>query len=157
MNPQVSPDFYNPNHTFMGCNALILFGEANDQALSYIRDGNTDSYPYRVDFAGGKREDGESPFDTLRRETIEEFGIDIRDARIEYTAQYTSLLNPSFLGWFAVARAKQSLAAEVKFGDEGLCEHISSLHELSEHPLLIPRRREQIQDYLTHTQVDVPI
>jgi 8-oxo-dGTP diphosphatase len=148
MNSLISPEFYNPNQTFMGCTGLILFGEGSDQALSFFRDGNTTNYPYHVDFSGGGRNEGESPFDTFRRETDEEFGIDIAEARIEHAMQYPSLLNSRVLGWFAVARVESSLASQIVFGNEGLEYQITSLDALYNHPLLIPRRRIQIENYL---------
>jgi 8-oxo-dGTP diphosphatase len=152
MNSLVSPDFYNPNQDFMGTNGLVLFGDGYDQALSYFRDGRPNSYPYAVDLAGGGCNEGESPFDTFRRETEEEFGITVNKEQIDYAVSGPSLTRQGVLGWFTVARVHESLVSEIVFSDEGLCEQVTSLSELLDHPLLIPRRRQQIQSYLTEPE-----
>lgn len=141
----IHPDFDNTHHNFVGTNGLVLVGS---DALSYIRDNNTTSYPHGVDLAGGQRELDESPFETFRRELHEEFGLNVARSQIVYARQYPGLVEPSKIGYFVVAQLDKRAKNWIRFGDEGENYQITTVDELLAHPALIPRRKQQIEAYL---------
>jgi 8-oxo-dGTP diphosphatase len=145
------PELHNRRRPFVGTTGLIYFGDAF--VLSYTRDGNTRSYPYHRDLAGGARDNNESPFGTFRRELDEEFGLGIAPDQIIYTRQYPGLVEPAKIGYFVVGVLPESEIENISFGDEGLTHHVTSLHNLVTDPMLIPRRKDQIETYLASTSL----
>ncbi len=141
--------FFDRQQEFVGTSGLVIFGE--DRVLSYLRDGNTDSYPHCVDLAGGGREADESPYDTFNRELREEFDLSVSPEQIVYALRGPSLISPARMGWFVVAKLQVTAAEQINFGNEGSGYQITSLQELLASPLLIPQRKQKIQEYLSIT------
>lgn len=140
------PELHNRSQDFAGTTGLVLLGE--DTALSYTRDGETDSYPHHVDLAGGGRQGQETPFQTFRRELGEEFALEVTAAQIVYAKRYRALIDASRMGYFVVAKLPAAATEQITFGDEGSGYQLTTLPELLAMPNLIPRRKQQIQTYL---------
>lgn len=139
-------------HDFAGTTGLIYFGAKT--VLSYVRDGNTPSYPYHVDLIGGGRElnasgVGETPFETWRRECQEEIGLDTDPTQIIYAKQWESLIDPARIGYFVVVQFQPEAVRDIRFGSEGLHHQLTSERNLLADPRLIRRRKEQIKTYLS--------
>lgn len=145
------PELHNRHRPFVGTTGLIYFGDS--LVLSYTRDGNTNSYPFHRDLAGGTRDGTESPFGTFRRELDEEFGLGIAPEQIAYRREYPGLLEPAKIGYFVVGVLPESEIDNIVFGDEGLTHHVTSLDHLLTDPMLIPRRKEQIETFLAYTSL----
>lgn len=141
------PELRNKRQDFVGTTGLIYFGQS--LVLSYTRDHNTNSYPGHRDLAGGGREGPkETPFCTFARELDEEFDLGINIDQIVYAKQYPGLVEPQKVGYFVVGCLDESEIDNIRFGDEGLTYHVSTVGELLANPLLIPRRKLQVELFL---------
>jgi len=137
-----------PDQLYAGAKGLIIFG--GSLVLSYVRDGNTTSFPHYVDLPGGGRELGETPFETFQRETKEEFDLDIRRSDISFGMSYPSMTDPTVPGYFLVANKPLSAQADIHFGDEGEYYQVTTLDKLLAEPLLVPFLHDKVELYLAH-------
>lgn len=83
------PTYSNKNHIHVTC-AII---EENGRVLAAQR-GRETSLPLKWEFPGGKIRSGESPEDCLRRELVEELGVEVEVCRslAPATHEYTELV-----------------------------------------------------------------
>ena len=81
---------------FNGAKAAVFIGE---DLLVYQRDYGV-PYPGYWDFPGGGREGDETPEDCLRRETYEEFGIDVPPDAIVWRRSFPAMIGRTGRGWF---------------------------------------------------------
>ena len=95
---------------FNGAKCALFVG---DRLLCILRDTGDIPWANWWDFPGGGREGDETPFETLRREVMEEVGITIsvEDVVWSYHAPQADRVS-----WFFVVKLA---VAEVTFGNEG--------------------------------------
>lgn len=113
----IHEDTFKKETNFQGAKGLVFVGE---KIIIFRRDTNTNNYPLMLDLPGGGREEGESPFDTFKRETMEEFGLEINEQDITFSREAESVLFPDRKSFFLVARPKDIKEEKITFGDEGL-------------------------------------
>ena len=101
---------------FSGAKGIIFLG---DKILVYRRDNKTRNFPLCIDLPGGGREGDESPFDTLRREVMEEFGIKITINEIVSSFRQDSNVNPGTKAFFFVVKILDIETKDIVFGNEG--------------------------------------
>lgn len=67
----------------------------NGKVLTILRDNIPNiPYPNMWDLAGGGRENEESPYETMRREVLEELNIDIPKSNVVWVKHYESVTKP---------------------------------------------------------------
>lgn len=101
----------------LGTKALIYIG---DLLLICRRDDKAPTAPLLLDLPGGTTENGETPFLTLQRETMEEFGLSVSEKDIVYAEPMKSTFESGKRDWFAVVKLPKSAENEIVFGGEGL-------------------------------------
>lgn len=140
----IDQKIFNKDRNFHGVKGLVFIG---DKILTYRRDTNTKSFPLHIDLPGGGKEEGESPFDTFKRETKEEFGIEINSDNVKYAKQYMSAMDATKESYFIVANsnAKEN---DIIFGDEGLEPMLITPDEYLKLNDAIKRQQDKVVDYL---------
>ena len=102
---------------FHGCKAAVFIGE---RLLTILRDDKPDiPYPNMWDLPGGGREADESPLDTVRREIMEELGLDVPEDAFTWARLYPAHYEPDAKVWFFVAGMPIGTERNVVFGNEG--------------------------------------
>lgn len=150
----VTPEIDQAGMEFAGAKGLVVFGGA--LVLSYVRDGNTTSYPYYRDLVGGGREDGETPFETFQRELEEEFALKITRSEISFAMPYASMLDPSIPGYFLVADKPIASINDIRFGEEGETYQVTTMSNLMADERLIPFLRDKVDLYLYRSGLQYP-
>ena len=84
---------------FSGVKGLIYI---KNMLIVYRRDNKTNMYPLCIDLPGGGREEGESPFETFKREVMEEFGVIISEKEIVSSFRQNSHQNPGTKSFFLI-------------------------------------------------------
>ncbi len=110
-------DFFKDSRLNSGAKGLVFI---DDKILIYRRDGNTRKHPFKLDIPGGKSESGETPFETFKRETKEEFDLDISEQQIGYTKRYTGISSRGAYIWFVVAHLSKGVEEYIRMNDEGV-------------------------------------
>jgi 8-oxo-dGTP diphosphatase len=109
-------DFFRFDPLSAGVKGLVYIG---DDILVYRRDTKTNLFPLYIDVPGGGPKDGETPFDTFRREVKEEFGLDVVPEDIVYVRCYDGVFEIGKHSYFPVAKLPREAKNQIKFGDEG--------------------------------------
>ena len=130
---------------FNGAKGLIFLG---NQIVVCRRDMNTKKFPGCLDMIGGGREDGESPFDTFKREVREEVGLDIGADDIDFSCPFQSFDDPTKILFFFVTKPLQFTKADIRFGDEGTEWLLMTVEEYLNSVDAIPRQRERVRRFL---------
>jgi len=142
----VMSDLFKYDSKTGGSKGLVFIGE---KTLVYKRDGNTKNYPFCIDLPGGGPEPNETPFETFKREVMEEFGLDIEPEQIVYYKKYPSRLEPGKVAYFPVARLSGAEEKNIRFGNEGLEYLLVSLDELLQfNDFAWPYMKDRVRDYL---------
>lgn len=130
---------------FNGAKGLVFIG---NKILTYRRDNKTSSSPFHIDLPGGGREGEESPFDTFRRETKEEFGIYIEKDEIVFSCTVPSLIDPTKNSYFIVAKTLRFKSEDIVFGNEGIEWILMTPEEFIKRPDGIERQQKRVEGYL---------
>lgn len=130
---------------FNGAKGLIFIG---DKILVYRRDEKTKNFPLCIDLPGGGREDDESPFETLKRETKEEFGLILEEEDICFSIKFKNLINPDTDSYFMVTKPLRSNEDEIIFGDEGVEWMLMTPEEFIIRKDGIKGQQERVKEYL---------
>lgn len=109
-------EFFTYDPLTAGSKGLVFIGE---KILIYRRDNKTTSHPNELDIPGGGPEDGETPFETFKREVREEFEIEISSNDIVYVRKYPSIHEKGKFAYFPVVKLPAEMAANIKLGNEG--------------------------------------
>ncbi len=135
---------------FHGAKAAIFIGP---DVLLYQRDRAV-RWPGYWDFAGGGREERETPFECLRREVHEEFGLNICQADITWAKAFPAMVNPAKLSWFFVVQCPLAARAQIRFGTEGQRWALRPLGDVANMPNLVPALRGRLTAWLHDTGQD---
>jgi 8-oxo-dGTP diphosphatase len=138
-------EFFKFDPLLNGSKGLLFIG---DMILLYRRDARPKLYPLYLDLPGGGKEEGETPFDTFRREVKEEFGLTIQKSNIEYVRRYPSALAKSEFAYFPVARLSKEAKSLIKFGDEGSGYLLMTIDDFLNAPDVWPGLRKKARDYV---------
>ncbi len=137
-------DFYTYDPQSAGSKGLVFIG---DEVLVYRRDEKTEKFPLHLDLPGGGPEAGETPFETFRREVMEEFGLRIVMEDIIYVRRYPSRLEPGKSGYYPVAKLPRAAADKIVFGDEGVEYMLMTLEDYIARDDAWPVFQERAADY----------
>ncbi|MFZ2538224.1 MAG: NUDIX domain-containing protein [Oscillospiraceae bacterium] len=138
-------EFFKFDPLLNGSKGLVFIG---DKILVYRRDTKPKMYPLYLDFPGGGKEEGETPFDTFQREVEEEFGLIIQQSNIEYVRRYPSTIIEGEFFYFPVARLPKSLETLIVFGDEGLEYFLQTIDDFLSAPDVWPGLQDRAKDYI---------
>ncbi|KMO39897.1 hypothetical protein VQ03_14930 [Methylobacterium tarhaniae] len=117
--------------------------------LVYLRDDKPDiPYPACWDLPGGGREGSESPLDCVRRESREEFGIDILPEAIIWQTFLPPALPGRAGSYFFVATLDAVQISKVVFGDEGQDWAMMDIDEYIDHPRGIQFLKQRLKEFL---------
>lgn len=130
---------------FNGAKGLVYLG---DKILVYRRDHKTTRSPGLIDLPGGGREGDESPFETFKREVKEEFGIDLQEQDIHFSASIKSIVEPHKKSYFIVTKPLSFKAGDVVFGDEGTEWLLMKPEEFVVRSDGIERQQKRVRKYL---------
>lgn len=135
---------------FSGAKGLIFL---NDKIIAYRRDNKTSNSPGLIDLPGGGREEDESPFDTLKREVMEEFGIKIVKEEIISSFRQDSFVNPGTKSFFFVVKTSGLEAKDIVFGNEGTEWMLMATDEFIHRSDGIERQQKRVERYLAGKMV----
>ncbi|HSW79282.1 MAG TPA: NUDIX domain-containing protein [Candidatus Saccharimonadales bacterium] len=142
-------EFFKVDPLQSGTKGIIFVG---DMMLVCRRDDKTDHFPLKLDFPGGGSELNESPFDTFKREAMEEFGLKIKPSDIIYFRKYPSTLFPGKNTYFPVAKLPVTERNNVTFGGEGTEWLLMSVQEYLHNTDAVPFLAERTRDYLENVK-----
>jgi 8-oxo-dGTP diphosphatase len=128
---------------FMGAKLALYLG---DRLLVLQRDDRPGLlWPGCWDLPGGEREPGETPLQTVLRETQEEFGLTVPPSRICWGRAYTNTIGRAV--WFFVGQMPARAEAAVRLGDEGQGWALMTRDAFLDAPKAVPQFKTRIADY----------
>lgn len=121
---------------FDGSKAALFIGE---QLLVYLRDDKPGlRFANCWDFPGGGREGDETPEETLAREVMEEFGLEVPGEVVRWKREFAAAHDPDKRAWFFVLRYPEGTESQVVFGDEGQRWRLMDWEEYAGLPNIVP-------------------
>ena len=132
--------------SFQGVKVALI---NNGKVLTVLRDNIPNiPYPNMWDLAGGGRENEESPYETMRREVLEELNIDIPESNVVWVKHYESVTKPGKKSVFMVANISDHQIESIKFGEEGQRYKMVSFQEFLDNKDVIEQLKHRFLDYL---------
>ena len=129
---------------FHGCKIALLHG---NQMVVMLRDDRPDiPFPNMWDMLGGGRDGDEVPEQTIRREVLEEVGIE--QFEIVATRQKDSHTKPGTPAWFFVGQVTADQIAKMRLGDEGQDCRLMPVAQFLSDPQAIGFQKQWLADYL---------
>lgn len=120
----------------------------NGKVLTILRDNIPNiPYPNMWDLAGGGRENEESPYETMRREVLEELNIDIPESNVVWVKHYESVTKPGKKSVFMVANISDHQIESIKFGEEGQGYKMVTFQEFLDNKDVIEQLKHRFLDY----------
>ena len=130
---------------FLGAKGALFIG---DQLLVTLRDDfDWIPWPGYWDFVGGEREPGETPRETLTRETREEVGLDLGAAEWLWDSLYPSMRLGRVIS-FHVLRLPAGTERAIHFGDEGQGWMLIPPERFLSMPKAVPSLQERLKVWL---------
>ena len=131
--------------SFQGVKVALI---NNGKVLIVLRDNIPNiPYPNMWDLAGGGRENEESPYETMRREVLEELNIDIPESSVVWVKHYESVTKPGKKSVFMVANISDHQIESIKFGEEGQGYKMLSFQEFLDNKDVIEQLKHRFLDY----------
>ena len=132
--------------SFQGVKVALI---NNGKVLTVLRDNiSSIPYPNMWDLAGGGRENEESPYETMRREVLEELNIEIPESNVVWVKHYESVTKPGKKSVFMVADISDHQIESIKFGEEGQGYKMLSFQEFLDNKDVIEQLKHRFLDYL---------
>lgn len=134
-------------HDFVGVKIALI---KNNEVLVIQRDNKPGlRYANLWDFAGGGREDGETPFECISREVNEELGIILKPEMIVWEKTHPAMHDPSLMAYFMVANIGDSDIENIVFGDEGQGWKLISIDDFMDDDTVVGPLKSRLRDYLS--------
>ena len=131
--------------SFQGVKVALI---NNGKVLTVLRDNIPNiPYPNMWDLAGGGRESEESPYETMRREVLEELNIDIPESSVVWVKHYESVTKPGKKSIFMVANISDHQIESIKFGEEGQGYKMVTFQEFLDNKDVIEQLKHRFLDY----------
>ena len=131
--------------SFQGVKVALI---NNGKVLTVLRDNISNiPYPNMWDLAGGGRENEESPYETMRREVLEELNIDIPESSVVWVKHYESVTKPGKKSVFMVANISDHQIESIKFGEEGQGYKMVTFQEFLDNKDVIEQLKHRFLDY----------
>ena len=132
--------------TFQGVKVALI---NNGRVLTILRDNIPKiPNPNMWDLAGGGRENEESPYETMRREVMEELNLDIPESDVVWVKYYDSITKPGSKSVFMVANISDYQIENIVFGEEGQGYKIVSFREFLEDTNVIEQLKNRLLEYI---------
>lgn len=132
--------------SFQGVKVALI---NNGKILIILRDNIPNiPYPNMWDLAGGGRENEESPYQTMRREVMEELSLDVPESNVVWLKYYESITKPGKMSAFMVANISDDQVESIKFGEEGQGYNMVSFREFLDDKNIIEQLKIRFLDYL---------
>ena len=130
---------------FDGAKVALFIGE---NLLTILRDNRPD-IPFRNmwDFPGGGREAGETPFETMAREVLEEVSLTVPRGAVIWEKKYLGSSAAAEPRWFFVAQLPATMAGLIALGDEGQRWALVSEAAYLAKPDAIPHMQSRLRDW----------
>lgn len=100
------------------------------------------------DFAGGSRENTETPFECMAREVQEELGINIEKGSIVWEKVHPAMHDPNVNAYIMVAPINDKQIASIVFGDEGQGWKMMSIADFMASNEVVEPLKGRLTDYL---------
>jgi len=100
------------------------------------------------DFAGGGRENQETPLQCVVREVQEELGITLDPSAITWQKTYPAMKDPNKIAYFMVAELLPEQFHAIHFGDEGQGWKLMTIDEFMQDRTAIEALKARLKDYL---------
>ena len=131
--------------SFQGVKVALI---NNGKVLTVLRDNIPNiPYPNMWDLAGGGRENEESPYETMRREVLEELNIDIPESNVVWVKHYESVTKPGKKSVFMVANISDHQIESIEFGEEGQGYKMVTFQEFLDNKDVIEQLKHRFLDY----------
>lgn len=103
-------------------------------------------FPNMIDLPGGAREGDETPFQTVRRETLEEIGIALRKEDMQTSRSFKDTGSGRLCNWFWIARLTHK--PQLVLGDEGKSAWWMNINDFLISPEVIPHFQQRLNELL---------
>ena len=131
------------DETFGGAKMALFLG---GRLVVILRDDLPDlPYANHWDLPGGGREGSETAFECVRRECLEELGLEIAPASVLWKRAYHT---DGTTNWLFVVGAPAETSQDIVFGDEGQRWTLMDPQVFLSHPMAVPRFQDRLRDYL---------
>lgn len=141
----IDKNTFNNSADFHGVKGLVFIG---DKIVVFRRDNNTKNWPLQIDLPGGGREGNESPFETFKREVMEEFGINVEKDDIIFSKKYQAVLDPIKEAYFMVTKPLNIRESDIILGDEGLGFSLMTPQQFVGLKDAVKRQQDKVAEYL---------
>ncbi len=132
-----------------GAKVALFLG---DQIVSILRDDfDYITYPNLWDLPGGGRDPGETPFETVARETHEELGLILPASAVLWESAFPVNYNPGKWVAFFVAQLPAVAVEDIVFGDEGQRWALYDLDGFLALPDRVPSYGQRLRKWLAET------
>lgn len=140
-------DLLHQRFDFSGVKIALL---CDGQVLTILRDDKPDiPFPNMWELAGGGRENAETPFECVQRETFEELGITITSESIVWCKAYPGVVNPQKTSIFMVGKIEQAQIDQIVFGDEGQGWKMMPISDWLKDETVMPQLRERLGEWVS--------
>lgn len=130
---------------FIGVKLALI---KDDQLLVIQRDDlPTIPFPNLWDFAGGGREENETPFECIQREVQEELGIRLEPDLILWEKLW-SMHDETVHACFMVAKIDQRFIDAIVFGDEGQGWKMMTIDRFLSSNQVVEPLKDRLREYL---------
>lgn len=113
-------------------------------------------FPNMWDLIGGAREEGETPFECLSRETEEECNISISEDQVVWRREYPSIHHPEKRSFMFTLEISAEQVNSIKLGDEGQKLKMMSFEEFFEKGDVIPHFKDRPRDFFKENTKKMP-
>jgi|GEM_PF-135535 len=132
-----------------GAKVALFLG---DRLVSILRDDFAHiPYPSLWDLPGGGRDPGETPFETVARETEEEFGLILLGDAVLWESAFPANHDPGKWVGFFVARLPSVATSNIAFGNEGQRWALYGLNEFIALPNRVPSYGGRLRRWIAET------
>ena len=131
---------------FSGTKVALLY---DNKLVMSLRDNKPGlRFANMWDFAGGGREEKETPIECAVREIEEELGITLRPESFIWQKEYPAMHDANLKAYFLVANVSKEEVGAITFGDDGQRWDFMEVEDFFKRDDVVPLLKGRFQDYL---------